>query len=334
VSAASALQSGLQAILAGRTLDAPSAVSSEDRARLAALGYVGAQAPRVVAPGDALPDPKDKVGVLLEYREAVNQIGTGQFDAGLAGLRRVLADSPDMIDVWLHLAGTSTRLGRFDAAYQAYREVIRRKPDETGALLGASAVLLAMDKPAEAAKYAELAVAHAPAAAHQALANIAMLGNRPDEAIRHAELAAQADPGLPVPEFVRGTIAHRDQRYAEAVPLLLKARQAYAGRTSQPVDLHYYLGDSLARLERYKEAEPYLREELRLYPQNTRAAAGLAMLCQVTGRADEADRVIRQMLRSAPNPDAFGRAAELYRLFGRPDREAAVRADARARFGR
>jgi hypothetical protein len=40
------------------------------------------------------------------------------------------------------------------------------------------------------------------------------------------------------------------------------------------------------------------------------------------------------MLRAAPNPDAYGRAADLYQMFGRPDRAAAVRAEARARFGR
>lgn len=333
-SAAAALQTGLESILATRSVDAPSSVSPEDRSRLAALGYVGAQAPRVSASDAALPDPKDKVGVLLLYREAVNLVGTGRFDEGLAALRKVLADSPDMLDVWLQVAGTSVRLGRLDEAYQAYREVIRRKPDESGALLGAASVLLAMNRPDEATKYAELAVAHAPAAAHQTLANIAATERRFEDAIRHAELAAQADPGLPLPAFVRGVFAHRGQRYSEAVKYLLEARNGYAARTSQPSDLHYYLGDSLARLNRYKEAEPYLKEELRLYPQNIKAAAGLAMLFQVTGRLQEADELIQTMLRVTPSPEAYARAAELYQMFGRPDRATTVRAQARARFGK
>jgi hypothetical protein len=57
------------------------------------------------------------------------------------------------------------------------------------------------------------------------------------------------------------------------------------------------------------------------------------MLLQVTGRAQEADTAIQTMLREAPNPEAYDRAAELYQMFGRPDRAAAVRAEARKRFG-
>jgi tetratricopeptide (TPR) repeat protein len=330
--AAAALQSGLQTLLAGRAVDAPSAVSAEDRARLAALGYVGSEAPRLTAPGETLPDPKDKVDVLVLYREAVDSVGTRQMDAGIRQFREVLDKAPDMIDAWLQYADANFRMGRLEASYQAYREVVQRRPDQASALLGAASALLAMNRIPEARKYAELAIARAPALAHQALANLALTENRPDEAVRQADLAAQAEPGLPAPHFYRGLAAHRAERFAEALPLLLQAREAAAKRTTQPNDLHFYIGDTLARMERYKEAEPYFREELRLYPQNTRAAAGLAMLCQATGRADEADRVLQQMLKTAPSPDAYGRAADLYRMFDRPDREAAVRAEARARF--
>ena len=332
--AAAALQSGLASILSTRGVDAPSSVSAEDRSRLAALGYVGGQAPRLTGPSESLPDPKDKVGVLLMYREAVTLVGSGNVDEGLALLRKVLADSPDMIDVWLHAAGANVRLGRLADAYQAYREVIRRKPDESGALLGASAVLVAMNRSAEAKTYAELAIPHAPAAAHQALAILAVTERRAEDALEHADLAAKADPGLPLPAFVRGVLAHRAQRFSEAVPLLLQARDGYATRTSQPSDLNYFIGDSLARLERYRDAEPFFKEELRLYPQNVKAAAGLAMLYQVTGRPKDADGMIQAMLRTSPNPEAYARAAELYQMFGQPGRAAAVRAQARERFGR
>ncbi len=333
--AAGALRGGLDAILAGRALDAPGSVSSEDRARLAALGYVGSQAPGATsASADTLPDPKDKVGVLVAYRDAVTLVGTGRFTEGIKALRSVLADSTDMIDAWLLYAEANTRVGRLEAAYQAYREVIRRRPDQGSALLGATSVLVAMNRTAEARKYAELAVSQVPAAGHQALAQVALADNRIVDALREADLAAQSDPGLPAPQMVRGRIAHREERYAEALTLFMEARQAYATRTTQVNDLHYFIGDCLARLERYREAEPFFKEELRLYPQNTRASAGLAMLYQVTDRAPEADRVIQDMLKVAPNPDAYGRAADLYQMFGRPDRAAAVRADARARFGR
>ncbi len=333
--AASALSAGLDALIAGRDVDAPSAVSAEDRERLAALGYVGTHAPQPGAKNaGALPDPKDKAGILLTYREAVDAINARKYDEGLARLKQVLADSPDMVDAWLHLAATYVRMGRLEDGYQAYREAIRRKPDETGALLAAASLLTQMNRFDEARKYAELAIAHAPATAHQTLANIALVQNRPDEALREAGLAAAADPTLPTPLLVQGMIEYNKARYAEALPFLLKAREAYARRTLQARDLNFYIADSLARLERYKEAEPHFLDEIRLHPQNSRARAGLALLYQSMGRSPEAERAIQDMLQISPNPTAYDRAEYLWQLFGRPDRAAAVRAEARAKFGR
>ena len=71
-----------------------------------------------------------------------------------------------------------------------------------GALLGASSVLSSMGRFDEAKKHAELAIAVSPAAAHQALANLALQQDRVDEALRQADLAGKADPTLPVPLLI------------------------------------------------------------------------------------------------------------------------------------
>ena len=60
--AATALRSGLEALIAGRDLDAPSAVSAEDRERLAALGYVGTHAPPPASASTGLPGPQGQGG--------------------------------------------------------------------------------------------------------------------------------------------------------------------------------------------------------------------------------------------------------------------------------
>ena len=332
--AAQAMRAAVDTLVADRPIDAPAAVSSEDRERLAALGYVGTQtASPTAGSGENLPDPKDKVGVLVKYREAIDLIGSRKPQEGARLLEAVLADSPDMFDAWIHLATVNVRMGRLPDAYAAYREAIKRKSDEPGALLGAASVLTSMGRYDEARRHGELAVKRSPALAHQTLANIALEQNRSDEALRQADLATQADPTLPLPLVVRGIIEYRRKRYAEALPFLLKARDAYAGRTVQPSDLHFYIGDSLAWLERYREAEPFFLRELQLYPQSLNARSGLAMLYQATDRQAEAERAIQEMLRVAPNPPAYERAESLYRMFGRPDRADAVRAEARARFG-
>jgi arylsulfatase A-like enzyme/Flp pilus assembly protein TadD len=332
---AGAMRAGLDRLTAGRALNAPAAVSAEDRERLAALGYIGSSGGSpLTTPASTLPDPKDKVATLQAYRDAVTRLSERDFAGGLAKLEAVLNDSPDMIDAWVRYANVLARVGRLGDALSAFREVVKRKPTDPGGLFGAASVLSQLGRLPEARQHAELALKVSPAQAHQTLAHIALAEKRPDEALRQAELAAAADPTLPAATLIRGLIAYRAGQYREAVPLLLEARDAYGKRTLQEHELNFFIADALARLERYADAEPFFREELRLYPQNTRAREGLAMLYQATERAAEADRVLQDMVRAATAPQHFARAAELYAMFGRPDRAAEVRAAMRKRFAR
>ena len=328
---ATALRSALEALVAGRDLDAPSAVSAEDRQRLAALGYVGTQSSSSGRGGEARADPKDKAPLLRSYRQAVERIGDGRLEEGTRLLRVILDEDPAMTDVWSQYAAALGRLGRFQEAFDAYAHVIALQPDEPNGPLGASSMLLALNRPDQARAHAELALARAPSQAHQAIALIEVTRKRDDEAIRQAELAAAADPGLPMPAFIRGTIAYNNQQYDRALGFLLEARKGYAQRSAQARDLYFMIGDSLARLERYQEAEPYLKEEVRLYPQHVRARAGLALLYQSTSRSAEAERALEELVRDVPSREASDTAARVWRMFGRNDRAAAVEAEARGR---
>ena len=192
-------------------------------------------------------------------------------------------------------------------------------------------MLLNMNRLDEAHAHAELAIASAPSQAHQALALIEVARKHEAEALREADLAAKAEPGLPMPAFIRGTIAYNNGQYDRALASLLEARQGYAQRSTQARDLHFMIGDSLARLERYQEAEPYLKEEIRLYPSHVRARAGLAMLYQAMGKTAEAESTLDNLVRDVPSRDASDTAARVWRLFGRPDKAVAVGATSRGR---
>ena len=332
VQAVTALRSALDALVAGRDIDSPSAVSDEDRQRLAALGYVGTQSSAATAAsGAARADPKDKAPLLRAYRQAVERIGDGALDEGARLLKGILDEDAAMTDVWSQYTAVLGRLGRYQDAFQAYAKVITLEPDEPSGPLGAASMLLTLQRYDEARAHAELAVKSAPSEAHQALALIAVARRQDDEAIRQAELAAAADPGLPMPAFIRGAIAYNDQQFDRALTFLLEARKGYAARSAQARDLHFMIGDSLARLERYREAEPYLREEVRLYPQHVRARAGLAMLYQSTGREEEAARALDDLVRDVASQEAMATAARVWRMFGRADRAAAVESQSRRR---
>jgi arylsulfatase A-like enzyme/Flp pilus assembly protein TadD len=328
---ASALRSALDSLVAGRDIDKPSAVSDDDRQRLAALGYVGTPASAAVASKHSRPDPKDKAPLLRTYRRAIGMLGAGRLEEGARLLREVLDEDSAMTDVWSQYAGALDRLGRRQEAFDAYARMIQLQPDEPSGPLGAAAMLLALNRPEEARAHAELAVKSAPSLAHQALALIEVSAGRDSEALRHAELAAKAEPGLPMPAFIRGTLAYRGRRYEEALPRLLDAQKVYAERSAQPRDLHFMIGDALAWLERYGEAEPYLKAEITLYPQHVRARASLAMLYQATDRQADAERALSDLVHDVPSPDAIDTAARLWRMFGRSDRAAALEAERQRR---
>jgi Tfp pilus assembly protein PilF len=85
-------------------------------------------------------------------------------------------------------------------------------------------------------------------------------------------------------------------------------------------------------MERYAEAEAEFLEELKSFPQNTRARAGLAMIYQATEQPEAAARVLEEMTRVTPTPDSFALAARLYTMFGNLKEAEAVRAESRRTF--
>jgi tetratricopeptide (TPR) repeat protein len=232
----------------------------------------------------------------------------------------VLAEDPEMTDVWRQLAEVEVRRGSLPDAIAAYRQVISRQPKDAGGLLGMTSALLRAGQLDAARQHAELAAGVAPASAHEMLAKIALAARDPAAARRHAALARQADATLPMPDYVDGVLFYNDGKYADAVAALRRAKDTLRGRTVQMNDLNYYIGDALARMERYAEAEPYLIEEVRLFPYNTRARAGLAMLYRAMGRNAESERAIEEMLRVSPTAEARVVAAQLWTMFGEPEK--------------
>ncbi len=113
---------------------------------------------RTVKAGDARADPKDKAPLLRAYRQAVERIGDGRLEEGTRLLRAILDDDPAMTDVWSQYAATLGRMGRYQEAFEAYAQVIKLQPEEANGALGASSMLLALNRPDEARAHAELAL--------------------------------------------------------------------------------------------------------------------------------------------------------------------------------
>jgi tetratricopeptide (TPR) repeat protein len=325
----SAMRRALDGIRAGSDVTPASPISDEDRRKLAALGYVAMPSRPTTTTGATAADPKDKIHVFQDYRRATELVASRKFAEAATVYRALLREDPGMTDVWLQLAEAYQRQGRYPDALAAYQEVITRQPRDPAALTGAAGALLRTGRVADARAHAELAVAVAPAVAHEVLARIALSTGDAAAARRHAQLAQQADPTLPLPAFIEGILLYQQERFDAAAERFLEVRKASAGRTEQLADANYLAGDSLARLERYQEAEPLFEAELALTPEHVRARAGLAMLYQATGRHAQAAAAVEAIVQLSPTPEGYEVAAQLWAMFGEPGKAAAARAGAR-----
>jgi tetratricopeptide (TPR) repeat protein len=340
VQARQAMRGALDRVAAGATIQAPGDVSADARERLQALGYVGAQTDVSAVPGETLADPKDKRDILERYRAAVDLAGDRKWSQAIAILQQILREDPEMADVWAQLATFAIRVERFDQAADAYKHVVALRPSDPTPYIGVATTLLKLRKFDEAREHAELAADVAAeqdhrskASAHETLARIALARHDTDAARHEAGLARDADPTLPMPLYIEGRLLYDQGRYDAALPLFQQAiAELKKSRTLQMTELHFYAADTLGRLERYPEAEAEFIEELKFFPQNARARAGLAMLYQATGRADAASQMLTDMLRITPTPDTYALASRIFTMFGNRQQADAVRAQARGAF--
>jgi arylsulfatase A-like enzyme/Tfp pilus assembly protein PilF len=108
--------------------DAPT-VDPETRERLAALGYIGSFSQTVHKPGEALPDPKDKIDIFNLMTSAHETNGKTDRAAAIARLERVVAMDPNILDAWLMLGNEYFRAHDFSAALRQYQRALQINPD-------------------------------------------------------------------------------------------------------------------------------------------------------------------------------------------------------------
>ena len=334
-----AMRTGLDALISGRGVDAPGAVSSEDRQRLAALGYIGSASVTAETSGLTLPDPKDKAEVRRAFMVAAKAIGDLKFVEAADRLKWITAEDPGMSDAWNQYAQVLIRLGRNEDAFKAYQQMLRQRPNAAPVLLDAATVLMKLNRYDEARAHAEAAISGEAVTAHQLLAKIAMTRHDKAEALKQATLAEQADPSLPMTDFMNGVLLREDAqtnpaKYTEAIPFFERAAEKIKRRQIQLNDLYYDLGDCLAQVGRLEEAERAFKQEISLFPNLVTARVALAMLYEAGGQPNGAEQVVNAMLAAVPTPDSYAKAAELWRVLGRPDKSAAVAAAAKTRFGK
>jgi arylsulfatase A-like enzyme/Flp pilus assembly protein TadD len=308
-----AMRGALQPLI--REAEAPAAIDSEEAAKLAALGYLGAGAQ--TAPGEALPDPKDSIGALADVRHAFTLARRDETEAALALTEKVLAGNPRMLDLWdlkARLLGVQRRQRE---AVEAAKEGLRLAPTASHLALLIATLALEIGDADEAERHAELAMRIEPARAHDLLARVWIERGELDRAESEARksLASQKDRALAL--ITLGRVQKERGDHQAALASFDAAAAALAEREGRTINgLHFLRGDALARLGRIDEAEQAFREEIRLFPQDARAYRNLILLYVSDGRAEEGTRLIHELVEKSPTPLAYFAVIEVLKTVG------------------
>lgn len=334
---AAALGAQLDRLLTGTTLAAAQPLTAGDAELFARAGVLTAP--------DALPDagpqalPQDQTALLAAHGSAARLAGTRQFGGAVAGLRDLARTHPQVPALQLQLGTLLERAGRLDEAIAVFTEAESAWPDSVPVTMALSNALARAGQLDRAQQKADAAVALTEggepadrAAALEAAARIAIDRRDVAAAERSAQARFDLDGSRALRQFVRGRELLDGGHYEEAHAALLEATRSGDEGDEPLPGLHLALGEALMRLEQPADAEMQLREEIRLFPLDSRAYVSLAVLLHSLDRAGDAEQVIEDLLEALPTPEGSGAAARAWTLIGDRARADAVRAEARARF--
>jgi tetratricopeptide (TPR) repeat protein len=309
-------------------LERAAPASPEELARLQALGYLGGSSAQ---PSGPPLDPKAHLSVLDDVQRVFVLNGERRYREASDLCRQILRDYPDLVDVYVQLAGNLRHLGRFEEALLAFQEAARRSPAlrETLALeIGK----LELDRGHLdlAAENAQLALAANPLEAHLLLGGIASARGDLEAAEREARSAVgdPAHPRVPALLLLAGVLIDRG-RLEEGLSSVDQAASRISVGASPPVaTLESTRGDALARLGRAQEAEEAFRREIASFPATTQAYTRLAVLLAAQRRFAEIEPLLDLMIDAVPAPSTCLLAEKTVADLG--NRQAAARYRARA----
>lgn len=281
---------------------APQAVSAEEAAKLAALGYLGSTVK--TAEGEELPDPKDKIDAFTQVRMAFGLYRKREYQKVLEVVDAHLAENRLMLDLWDLRSKALHGLGRTDEAIAAAKEGLKISPNAAHLAISIANYQIELNQLDEAQKHAELVIKSEPGQAHEILARIHVAKKDFVSAEREARLALQHRNDR-VPALMTLARIERDRRnYAAALGHLDEAVRA-TDQDSTVSNLYLLRGDVLARAGRFAEAETAFRTEIKYFPEEPQPYKNLILLYVDQGRLEEAKELIFELVRRSPTPPAY-----------------------------
>jgi arylsulfatase A-like enzyme/Tfp pilus assembly protein PilF len=275
-------------------------VDPEVRARLAALGYVGSFVASASDPRTDRADPKDKIDLFNLMGEA-RDIGNSAdgFDKGVALLRNVVTQDPNVIDAWFALGNMHFREAKYPQAIEYFRRVLELKPDYDIAVVNMAHAYrqIGNDEAAMAGYERYLQIDPKDAYVRYQIGEVFL--ERGDiaraEAVFNQALAldpkvAQAKNALGVIAFKRGDAAAAERLAREAIALREDVRLA-----------RYNLALIAEERGDLRTAEREYLEELKIHPDSYKAAFNLSRLYERIGERSLRIDALKQSIDGNPN---------------------------------
>ncbi len=268
---------------------APTALTSEDQKKLAALGYVGSDVKPVVRK-DA-PRPADMARLLPILDESSGLFVRGQYAEAIPLLEKVLAEDPHNLAAELHVATAYSSLGRNAQALEAFRKAEAIAPDSQ-----------------DVRTYLAL--------------HYARTSEWPKAVPLLERVVAESPDRLPAVEAL-AVVRERQGRIAEAVQLWQKAyamREPSAGDLLHLGEMEMALGQTVPAIESFEKARaalgPAFRNDLEL-----------GVLYMAAGRMEDARASLDRVPPASPAyPMALFKRAQVSVLLHEPDAPARVAA--------
>jgi len=235
----------------------------------------------------------------------------GEYEEALALARRALEAGTDDVAARILGARAAAALGRIEAAYEGFREALRRDPKNVDALyyLGITAGVLA-----QGAHQQLLALAPGSARAHQLLAESLEAQGRRPEAEAEWKAALAANPKSVEALVALGDLGRAQLRFAEALDYYAQAAVLGPGN----YDVVYGTGVChLFRGER-PQALAAFREALRIEPSSASARLALGTVLLQTGQAEAAvPELLAALARQPRLRQAHYQLGRAYQALGR-----------------
>jgi tetratricopeptide (TPR) repeat protein len=298
-----------------RSFEKPRDVDPEQAKKLASLGYLTGGPS---APSGSLPDPKDGLPTLGLVKEGFAALKEGRNGAAAETFRRLLDVNPRMQDVWDAYSRALFRLRRFDESLAALKKGAELSPASAAYFFtGIANLCLLLDRPEEARKHAEIALARGDPSAHEILARVALVRGDLVTAETQAKEALAALPRSRLPDVALARVEIARGTYPKALAQLDTAERKTSELKLEPLEsLHYLRGEIFGRMSRPAEAEKEFLAELKAFPYNADAQASLALLYAAWGRKADARRVLKEFLGGNPGPTLFTTAAQISTILG------------------